>query len=179
MLLVFGAQPRVWVGFRMIRPHDVVGAAQVAAVFSGIVMVLEWDRRSIRYAALAALAGLALLTMVITTGTPRRTFPRGDTALIESYTLMATQGTLVVGPYSRYGWHHPGPLYFWLAAPFYALAKFKSSGIHVAVQCINASSLLIAAWIAARFASPGLIGAFFAAIVWYLSRAREMFVSLL
>jgi hypothetical protein len=178
ILLVSGAQRRVWVGFRMIRPHDVVGAAQVAALLCGMVMVLGWHRRGIRYAALATLTGLALLTMVITAGSPRRTFPIGDGALIESYTLLATQGRLVVGPYSRYGWHHPGPLYFWLAAPFYALAKFRPSGIHVAVQCINASSLLIAAWIAARFASPALIAAFFAAIVGYLWRAREMFVSL-
>ena len=178
ILLVSGVRRRVFVGFRMIRPHDVVGAAQVAAVLCGIVMVLGWHRRGIRYAALVTLIGMALLTMEIAAGSPRRTFPRGDGALIESYTLMATQRKLVVGPYSRYGWHHPGPLYFWLAAPFYALAKFKSSGIHVAVQCINASSVLIAAWIAARFASPALIAAFFVAMVGYLWRAREMFVSL-
>ena len=178
ILLVSGVRRRVFVGFRMIRPHDVVGAAQVAAVLCGIVMVLGWHRRGIRYAALVTLIGMALLTMEIAAGSPRRTFPRGDGALIESYTLLATQRKLVVGPYSRYGWHHPGPLYFWLAAPFYALAKFKSSGIHVAVQCINASSVLIAAWIAARFASPALIAAFFVAMVGYLWRAREMFVSL-
>jgi hypothetical protein len=178
ILLVSGAQRMVWVGVRVIRPRDVVGAAQVAAVLCGLVMVLGWQRRAIRYAALITLAGVALLAMANAAASSRRAFPTGDFALIESYTLMATQRTLVVGPYSRYGWHHPGPLYFWLAAPFYALAKFKTSGIHIAVQCINASSLLIAAWIAARFASPALIAAVFLAIVGYLWRAWHIFVSL-
>jgi hypothetical protein len=178
VLLVSGAQRRVWVGFRVIRPHDVVGAAQVAAVLCGIVMVWGWHRRAIRYAALVALAGVAFLAMVNAAASSRRDFPTGDLALIESYTLMATQGKVVVGPYSRYGWHHPGPLYFWLAAPFYALSKFNTSGIHIAVQCINASSLLIAAWIAARFASPELIAAVFVAVVGYIWRGSRIFVSL-
>jgi hypothetical protein len=178
ILLVSGAQKVVWVGFRVIRPRDVLGAAQVAAVLCGIVMVLGWHRRAIRYAALVTLAGVALLAMTNAAASSRRVFPIGDFALIESYTLMATQRKLVVGPYSRYGWHHPGPLYFWLAAPFYALAKFKTSGIHVAVQCINASALLVAAWIAARFASPTLIAAVFVAIVGYLWRAWHIFVSM-
>src|SRR4051812_25528163 len=161
ILLVSGAQKMVWVGFRVIRPRDVVGAAQAGAVLCGILVVLGWQRRAIRYAAVGTLAGMALLAMVNTAASSRRAFPIGDLALIESYTLMATQRTIVVGPYSRYGWHHPGPLYFYVAAPFYALARFKTSGLHVAVQYINASSLLIAAWIAARFASPTLVAAVF------------------
>ena len=177
ILLVSGAQSLVSVGFRVIRPRDVIGAAQVGAVLCGMVMVLGWQRRATRYAALVTLTGMALLAMVNTAGSSRQTFPVGDGALIESYTLLATQRKLVVGAYSRYGWHHPGPLYFWLAAPFYALAKFKTGGIHLAVRCINASSLLIAAWIAARFASPALVAAVFVAIVRYLWQAN-LFVSL-
>ena len=131
----------------------------------------------LRRAALVCLTGTILLAVCIYSAGARRTFPIGDGALIESYTLLATQGKLVVGPYSRYGWHHPGPLYFWIAAPFYALANFKSAGIHVAVQCINASSIIVAAWVAARFASPQLIAALFAATVAYFWRAREILVS--
>ena len=121
---------------------------------------------------------MILLTVSIYSAGTRRTFPIGDGALIESYTLLATQGKLVVGPYSRYGWHHPGPLYFWIAAPFYALANFKSAGLQVAVQCINVSSIIVTAWVVARFASPQLIAALFAATVAYFWRAREILVSL-
>jgi hypothetical protein len=117
--------------------HDVLGAAQVCIVLSGIVVVLGWRHRVLRGAAIVCMTGMILLTIRIDSADARQTFPIGDGALIESYTLLATQGKLVVGPYSRYGWHHPGPLYFWMAAPFYALANFKSVGLHLAVQCIN------------------------------------------
>jgi hypothetical protein len=35
-----------------------------------------------------------------------------DLAVVELYAELATQGRLLPGPYSRFGWHHPGPLYF-------------------------------------------------------------------
>src|SRR5262245_15214358 len=98
ILLVSGAQKTVWVGFRVIRPRDVLGAAQVCAVLCGIVMVLGWHRRAIRYAAIVTLAGVALLAMVNAAASSRRAYPIGDFALIESYTLLATQRKLVVGP---------------------------------------------------------------------------------
>ncbi len=176
-LLISGGQKTVRLGFRMVRPHDVYGAAQVCCVLWGIVVVSCWRHRVLRRAALVCLTGTILLTACIYSADTRRTFPIGDGALIESYTLLATQGKLMVGPYSRYGWHHPGPLYFWIAAPFYALAGFKSAGLHVAVQCINASSIIVAAWVAARFASPQLIAALFAATIAYFWRAREILVS--
>src|SRR5690348_17774394 len=48
---------------------------------------------------------------------------------LESYTLYASRAQLLVGPYSRYGWHHPGPLYFYLLAPVYTLAGKSTPGL--------------------------------------------------
>jgi hypothetical protein len=177
ILLISGAQRTVRLGIRVVHPHDVLGAAQVCVVLWGIVVALGWRHRVLRRAAIVCMTGTLLLTASIYSAGARRTFPTGDAALIESYTLLATQGKLMVGPYSRYGWHHPGPLYFWIAAPFYALANFKSAGLHVAVQCINVSSIIAAAWVAARFASPQLIVTLFATTVAYFWRAREILVS--
>jgi len=178
VLLISGAQRRVRLGFRIVRPHDVFGAAEVCVVLCGIVVALGWRHRALRRAALVCMTGTILLAVSIYNAGAKRTFPIGDGALIESYTLLATQGKLVVGPYSRYGWHHPGPLYFWIAAPFYALANFREAGLHVAVQCINASSIIVIAWVAARFASSQLITALFGCTIWYLWRARQILVSL-
>jgi len=36
-----------------------------------------------------------------------------DGAILEIYALQALEGKLLVGPYSRFGWHHPGPGYFY------------------------------------------------------------------
>ena len=178
LLVMSGGQKVVRLGFRMIRPQDIFGAAQVAVVLWAIVVALAWRHRVVRRAALVCLIAMMLLTAGIYRGNARQTFPIGDGALIQIYTLLASQGKLVVGPYSRYGWHHPGPLYLWIAAPFFALANFKSAGIYFAVQCINAMSVIAAAWVAARFASPQLIAALFAATIAYCWRAREIFASL-
>ena len=48
-----------------------------------------------------------------------------DTAVIESYTLLASQGALTLGTYSRFQWHHPGPLYFFWMVPLYVQASWR------------------------------------------------------
>jgi hypothetical protein len=37
----------------------------------------------------------------------------GDYAALELYTRLAAQGRQLLGPYSRFGFHHPGPAYFY------------------------------------------------------------------
>ena len=177
ILLMSGAQKTVRFPLRIVRQNDVYGAAQVGIVLWGLVLAVGWRHRALRRAAVVCLTAMILLTVSLYAANTRQTFPIGDGALIESYTLLAAQGKLVVGPYSRYGWHHPGPLYFWIAAPFYALANYKSAGLYVAVQCINASAMIVTAWVAARFASPQLIAALFAGTVVYFWRTRDILAS--
>jgi hypothetical protein len=48
----------------------------------------------------------------------------GDAAALELGTLHAATSVQYLGPYSRFGWSHPGPLFFYLAMPLYeALAE--------------------------------------------------------
>jgi hypothetical protein len=65
-------------------------------------------------APLFALAAGAL--MVIAVVVTARLLPpivtSSDLAITELYTELATRGELLAGPYSRFGWHHPGPIYF-------------------------------------------------------------------
>ena len=73
-----------------------------------------------------------------------------DTAVIESYTVYASRGAQLVGPYSRYGWHHPGPLYFYLLAPFYRLSGSLTTGLNAGALAINLASVLVLAWVVVR-----------------------------
>ena len=73
-----------------------------------------------------------------------------DTAVIESYTAYASRGAQLVGPYSRYGWHHPGPLYFYLLAPFYWLSGSLTTGLNAGALAINLASVLVLAWVVVR-----------------------------
>jgi hypothetical protein len=56
--------------------------------------------------------------------------------------------TPLVGAYSRYGWDHPGPLLFWVLAPFYW--AFGATGVLVGVALLNGVALVGALIVARR-----------------------------
>ena len=76
-----------------------------------------------------------------------------DGAILEIYTLEALKGRLLVGPYSRFGWHHPGPLYFYLQAPWYRLSGFHTAGLQAGALAINLSAIALTAWTVISYGS--------------------------
>jgi hypothetical protein len=87
------------------------------------------------------LAGLAALpALVAAAAALTRTWaPVSDWALIELRLRdVGSADTPLLGPFSRYGWNHPGPLMFWLLAPLYRLfgstpaAMNAAAGVFVA-----------------------------------------------
>lgn len=51
-------------------------------------------------------------------------FQGGDAAVIELATRAAAHFHQLLGPYDRYGWHHPGPAYFYLLSiPYHLLGS--------------------------------------------------------
>ena len=111
---------------------------------SGVVLVL-----------LAVLGAAALIVYARTADAAFA--PAGDIALIETYTIDATRGQLLLGPYSRYGWHHPGPLYFYLQAPFYVMSGYRSAGLSAGALAINLSALGILVWVCFVAAGRGFL----------------------
>ena len=65
----------------------------------------------------------------------------GDSAIVELYTLQATRGEQLLGPYSRMRWHHPGPAFFYALAPVYALSGKSSSSLFLGTRLLNAAFL--------------------------------------
>ena len=61
----------------------------------------------------------------------------GDLAALELRTRAASHFGELLGPYSRYGWDHPGPVAFYWAAPFYVLAGDRPGGLAVATVASN------------------------------------------
>lgn len=103
--------------------------------------------------------------------------PVSDTAIIESYTLYASRAQLLVGPYSRYGWHHPGPLYFYLLAPVYALAGSSTPGLGAGALLINVASIAILAAVLVRAAGGWLTITVAASLAVYGWRVAPLLVS--
>ena len=120
----------------------------VGAVAASLLIALGWRSAWARWVGATALVILTLLAVLAQH--PDTTWPVGDGALIELYTLHAMQGQQLLGAYSQYGWHHPGPLSFDWFAPFYALAGRTAFGLSTAVLFTNVSSLAIIAWLVVR-----------------------------
>ncbi|HTZ08663.1 MAG TPA: hypothetical protein VMB72_06315, partial [Acidimicrobiales bacterium] len=57
--------------------------------------------------------GIELTRLLVSSGP---VYPTGDLALVDLAVRSATRFQQVLGPYDRFGWHHPGPAYFYLLA---------------------------------------------------------------
>jgi len=128
----------------------------------------------------AALAGAALLAVLAWTarrGVPN--WPAADGALIEIYTIHATRGEQVLGAYSQYGWFHPGPLLFYLLAPFYTVGGRTVYGLDLGAFVINVLSLVIIASIVGRrrSLSPVTAVSLLAGLSAYLARLPDLLTS--
>ncbi len=80
-----------------------------------------------------------------------RRAPIGDHAGIELYTREALSQRQRVGPYSRFAFHHPGPAFFYLAAPLYRASGERYAGIEATAASLAAAGigLMVAcAWLA-------------------------------
>jgi 4-amino-4-deoxy-L-arabinose transferase-like glycosyltransferase len=64
----------------------------------------------------------------------------GDHAALDLGTLDATHGRAVLGPYSRFGFNHPGPAFFYLMAPVMLLTGRASWALYLGVQLLYAAT---------------------------------------
>jgi hypothetical protein len=100
----------------------------------------------------------------------------GDTAVIESYTWMASNGDLLLGPYSRFQWHHPGPISFFWIAPFYMLSGARPAGLSAGALALNLAALAILTSIVIRRGSI-LSAALLASVAVYAWRVAPVLAS--
>ena len=75
--------------------------------------------------------------------------PSGDWAVLTMRVEDVGRHTPLVGPYSRFGWNHPGPLMYWLLAFPYHLFGDKPEALLAAAATLNAltvAALSAVAW---------------------------------
>jgi hypothetical protein len=100
-----------------------------------------------------------------------------DGAVLEIYTLEALKGSLLVGPYSRFGWHHPGPLYFYFEAPWYWLSGRHTLGMQVGALLINLAAFAAILWTVAKYGSSSTVAAIAIALTVFVYRTGDLIVS--
>jgi hypothetical protein len=128
--------------------------------FAGALLLCSWGVLSVFFAS-----------------APADVFPVGDEAMLEIYTMHASHGIWAHGPYSQFAWNHPGPLYFYLLAPFYLLSGEKTIALHVGAFAINLVSLLAIVVVLIRYATPAVTCAGVLGIGVYLFRLEPLISS--
>src|SRR5262249_12922901 len=107
-------------------------------------------RARIEAVALALLAVIPIvpyLAAVLDRGVPRFDLV-ADLAQMEYCTRRVWSGDTLLGLASRFHWSHPGPILFYLLAPFQRVFGVSSTGIYVGtciVSCAAAAIAVIAA----------------------------------
>ncbi len=67
----------------------------------------------------------------------------GDDATLETRVVNASRNVQYLGPYSRFGWNHPGPVYFYILLPFYRSFAMGTQGLYVGAVFINILAVLM------------------------------------
>jgi hypothetical protein len=135
---------------------EVDRSAPVADGTARLAPVARWGPWLIGAAVI--LPALAALVRVV----GQRWYPAGDWAMLELRTRdVGTRHTPLVGPYSRYGWNHPGPLLFWYYAIPYRLTGAQSWSLLASAALANAAAMgatVAFAWRRGRLALAAITG---------------------
>jgi hypothetical protein len=126
--------------------------------------LLRSDGRRVNRYAIGACGILLFVALQVGLRWAPPTQPVGDQAILEIYTLHAAHGTLTVGPYSRFGWNHPGPMYFYLLAPGYVLSGHREESLLITVLTLNLLSIATIVFVARRHGGPSLAYALMACL---------------
>lgn len=98
----------------------------------------------------------------------------GDLALTELAVRAVGTHAVLVGPYSRFGWNYPGPLYFYVLAPFYWLFGADGRAITVGAILIGLASACSILIFARRRGGSGLVlwsAIILGLLLWHLDEA--------
>src|SRR4051794_22298936 len=117
----------------------------------------------------AALVGIVLIGLVGL----RPYVPLGDDALIEMGVRRLLQGNPPeIGPYSRFGWYHPGPAIYYLLWPGYLLTGSASWSLPLSSFVINGGCLIgVLAGVRREFCWTGAVWGGLVPFLYLLQRA--------
>ena len=115
--------------------------------------VTGWERLRtwpLSVVAMAVAVAVGVIKVMTTFGRPF--FFYGDEAVLGLRVIDATHLQAVLGPYSRYGWSHPGPALFYLIAPLYRFSGSDPRALTAGALLINGLCLVGAVGVVRRFA---------------------------
>ncbi len=94
----------------------------------------------------------AIIVLLGDLSAPGRYFPYGDNAIIELQVRGVGHESVLLGPYSRFGWNHPGPLLYYVLVLPYRLLGSSSAAIAIGTLLLAGASLVTIALLVRRHA---------------------------
>jgi hypothetical protein len=161
------------------RDRDLVRLVGVGAATSLALLWACWGRSAWQRVAATFLAILAALGLALLVRGAVPTWPVGDGAMAELYTIHAARGAQLLGAYSQFRWHHPGPLFFYFLTPLYVLGGRSGAALDAGALAINLASLSTIVWVLLRRKGPSLLvaEALLGFLLLYVVRVPELLTS--
>lgn len=103
-----------------------------------------------------------------------QTYPENDHGNLLLYTHLASRGDLSVGAYSRFGWNHPGPAYFYVMAPLYMLTDHHAFSMRWTVLALNLASVFAAIILLGKYGGRSFGLGLMAVFVLYFFRSDRL-----
>jgi hypothetical protein len=103
---------------------------------------------------LPVLPFIVVMVTILSRGVPDHP-TSGDASLLEISTRWLFSHRILLGPYSRFVFFHPGPLYFLVRFPLYAIFQWSSSSFLITTAILGGLSLIGALTVFRRCAAPG------------------------
>src|SRR3954452_2495683 len=117
----------------------------------------ESDARLARVAVAITLLPLLVAAIALIVVVRGDYLPSSDHALTEMHVRDVGHHPVLVGLYSRDDWSHPGPMLFYVLAPFHWLTGGSAIGLGLGALCINAASITGMAMVARRRGGTALM----------------------
>jgi hypothetical protein len=175
VLLAAGVDTRTRFGPFLIIIHDLDKPLWIGLASSLGLMVLAPRSAALRRLSVLLMACSIAAALVALARTTPPVVTKSDIAVTELYVQLAATGDLLEGPYSRFEWHHPGPVYFYMQVPFYALSGHRGSGLYVGALGITLLSLALLAYVVLRTDRGALAVAILGG--WLLLALRDRFLA--
>jgi hypothetical protein len=117
-----------------------------------------WAARWVGWVALAlTLIPLVVSAVHLTVRYGNQYNPGGDLATTELWTRDVGRHQVLIGPFSRDRWHHPGPALFYVLAVPYRLLGSRATAMNVGALAVNAASIAGIAVLARRRGGQALM----------------------
>jgi hypothetical protein len=146
-------------------------------VSQGVATASPHSRRRLSQWWLPLLVAIVLVTGTVVMVTGSGWVPTGDLALLQLRLLTMPEDPPELGVYSRLGWWHPGPAFWWVMWTGTTLLGGSSAALIITMAVLHAALLVLAWWLLRRVTPTAAVWLLAAGVAVLWSRGGDFVLS--